>query len=249
VKIRRLLSPKPDFSSVEVIPPSDRNRESDDWDLLTEIDRLRSENSGLAAEAHRQTSIGQDYARATAEQRVRVEELSRETAIAHTNAQLLERRLVQAEERTVELDELVDALRLQRDRLQTYYEQQKDRADRAESAAAAMREAASDVLAAHDRQVHAPVGTRSLIRAGVESADALDMLRRALRGDVGKDYLGPDLAADIRRYFLGDDLPRNEEQELGEAIARALTGERRLDPNVLDPGARALPAPDDEALL
>jgi hypothetical protein len=248
MKLRRLLTPKPDLST-DVLPPSDRYGESDDWDLLTEIDRLRSENLGLVAEAQRQSSIGQDYARAAGEQRVRVEELSRETAIAHTNAQLLERRLVQAEERTVELDELVDALRLQRDRLQTYYEQQKDRADRAEAAAAAMREAAGDVLAAHDRQVHAPLGTRSLIRASVESADALDMLRRALRGDVGKDHLGPELAADIRRYFLGDDLPRNEEQELKEGIARALGGERRLDPNVLDPGARALPAADDEPLL
>jgi hypothetical protein len=248
MKLRRLLTPKPDLST-DVLPPSDRYGESDDWDLLTEIDRLRSENLGLVAEAQRQSSIGQDYARAAGEQRVRVEELSRETAIAHTSAQLLERRLVQAEERTVELDELVDALRLQRDRLQTYYEQQKDRADRAEAAAAAMREAAGDVLAAHDRQVHAPLGTRSLIRASVEAADALDMLRRALRGDVGKDHLGPELAADIRRYFLGDDLPRNEEQELKEGIARALGGERRLDPNVLDPGARALPAADDEPLL
>jgi hypothetical protein len=249
MKLRRLLSPKPGFADAEVLPPGVRNRESDEWDLLTEIDRLRSENTGLAAEAQRQSSIGQDYARAAGEQRVRVEELSRETAIAHTNAQLLERRLVQAEERTVELDELVDALRLQRDRLQTYYEQQKDRADRAESAAAAMRDAASEVLAAHDRQAHAPLGTRSLIRAGVESADALDMLRRALRGDVGKDYLGPELASDIRRYFLSGDLPRNEEQQLKEAISRALSGERRLDPNVLDPGARALPAADDEPLL
>lgn len=249
MKLRRLLSPKPEVSGTEVYSHSDRIHESDDWDLLTEIDRLRSENTGLVAEAQRQSSIGQDYARAAGEQRVRVEELSRETAIAHTNAQLLERRLVQAEERVVELDELVDALRLQRDRLQTYYEQQKERADRAESAAAAMREAASDVLAAHDRQVHAPVGTRSLIRAGVESADALDMLRRALRGDVGKDYLGPEIAADIRRYFLGNDLPRNEEQELKEAIARLLSGDRRLDANVLDPGSRALPAADDEPLL
>lgn len=249
MKLRRLLSPKAELARMEVYAPSERNHESDDWDLLTEIDRLRSENTGLVAEAQRQSSIGQDYARAAGEQRVRVEELSRETAIAHTNAQLLERRLVQAEERNVELDELVDALRLQRDRLQTYYEQQKDRADRAEAAAAAMREAAGDVLAAHDRQVHAPLGTRSLVRAGVESADALDMLRRALRGDVGKDYLGPELAADIRRYFLGDDLPRNEEQELRETIARSLSGERRLDSNVLDPGARALPAADDEPLL
>src|SRR5919106_892173 len=97
MKLRRLLSlspPEEDRLAEPGPPPEDP-----DWDLLSELDRLRN-------------------------------------AIAHTNVQFLERRVAQAEERAIELDELVEALRSQRDRLQTYFEQQRDRADRAESAAA-----------------------------------------------------------------------------------------------------------------
>ena len=57
----------------------DARRDGSDWDVLAELDRLRTTNSGLTAEVQRQTHIGQDYARVASEQRVRVEELERET--------------------------------------------------------------------------------------------------------------------------------------------------------------------------
>jgi chromosome segregation ATPase len=207
MKLRRLLtlSPPEEERAAEPGAPT----EDPDWDLLSELDRLRSQNSGLSA-------------RAASEQRFRAEELERENAIAHTNVQFLERRVAQAEERAIELDELVEALRSQRDRLQTYYEQQKDRADRAESAAAAMREAAGEVLAANDRNTHALVGTRGLARAKVEYADALDKLRRSLQANAGKDYLSADAAADVRRFFTMEDLTPERQAELKESIMRAL---------------------------
>jgi chromosome segregation ATPase len=224
MKLRRLLSlsPPEEDRLAELGPPP----EDPDWDLLSELDRLRSANSGLTAEAERQTQIGQDYARAVSEQRFRAEELERENAIAHTNCQFLERRVAQAEERAIELDELVEALRSQRDRLQTYYEQQKERADRAEAAAAAMREAAGEVLGANDRHVHALVGTRGLARAKVEYADALDKLRRSLQANAGKDYLSADAAADVRRYFTIEDLTPEQQAQLRESILRVLGPEQ-----------------------
>ena len=220
MKLRRLLTLSP--PEEEAMTEAGQPAEDTDWDLLSELDRLRSANSGLSAESERQSQIGQDYARAASEQRFRAEELERENAIAHTNVQFLERRVAQAEERAIELDELVEALRAQRDRLQTYYEQQKERADRAEAAAAAMREAAGEVLAANDRNTHALVGTRGLARAKVEYADALDKLRRSLQANAGKDYMSADAAADVRRYFTLDDLTPERQAELKESILRAL---------------------------
>jgi chromosome segregation ATPase len=219
MKLRRLLP----HSSEDTEPFAEVSEPASDtdWDLLGEIDRLRSVNVGLAAEVERQTHIGQDYARAESEQRMRVEELERENAIAHTNCQFLERRLAQAEEKVIELDELVEALRSQRDRLQTYYEQQKQRADRAEGGAAIMRDAASELLAASDRHAHAPAGTRGMARARVEYEDAISALRRALGSDVGKDCLAPDLAADVRRYFTVELTPE-QESSLRESIVREL---------------------------
>lgn len=229
MKLRRLLpgSSVEDEPAVGHADPDEVPQPEDpDWDLLREIDRLRSTNSGLSAEVERQTQIGQDYARAASEQRFRAEELERENAIAHTNCQFLERRVAQSEERAVELDELVEALRAQRDRLQTYYEQQKDRADRAEAAAAAMREAAGDVLSANDRNTHALVGTRGLARAKVEYADALEKLRRSLRADAGKDHLSADVATDVRRYFTISDLTAEQKASLQDSILRALGPEQ-----------------------
>jgi chromosome segregation ATPase len=220
MKLRRLLTLSP--PEEEPVDEAGAAAEDPDWDLLSELDRLRSANSGLSAEADRQSQIGQDYARAASEQRFRAEELERENAIAHANVQMLERRLAQAEERAIELDELVEALRAQRDRLQTYYEQQKERAERAESAAAAMREAAGEVLAANDRNTHALVGTRGLARAKVEYADALDKLRRSLQANAGKDYISADVAADVRRYVTLEDLSPERQAELKDSILRAL---------------------------
>lgn len=219
MKLRRLLP----HSSEDAEPFAEVSEPASDtdWDLLGEIDRLRSAHAGMAAEVERQTHIGQDYARAESEQRIRVEELERENAIAHTNCQFLERRVAQSEEKVIELDELVEALRSQRDRLQTYYEQQKQRADRAESAAAVMREAAGELLAASDRHSHAPAGTRGLARARVEYEDAMGSLRRSLSADVGKECLAPDLAADVRRYFAAGLTPE-QESSLRESIVRGL---------------------------
>jgi chromosome segregation ATPase len=196
-----------------------------DWDVLAELDRLRTANSGLTAEVQRQTQIGQDYARVASEQRLRVEELERETAIAHTSSQLLDRRVSQAEERVDELEELVEHLRAQRDRLQTYYEQQKERADRAEAASAAMRDAAAELLSASEQQTHAALGTRGLARAKVEFADALAKLRRALDRNAGKGFLGPEVADDVRRYFTAEGLTSDEQERLRESITDALTTE------------------------
>jgi TolA-binding protein len=193
MKMRRLLL----LPSGEDQRPSDSTLEGErgaDWNLLAELDRLRSTSSGLSAEVQRQSQIGQDYARAASEQRLRVEELERENAIAHANCQMLERRLSQTEERAGELEELVEVLRAQRDRLQTYCEQQTDRADRLDAACAAMRDAAAELLAANDRQTHRALGTRGLARAKVEYADALTTLRRALERNAGRGFLAPVIA-------------------------------------------------------
>lgn len=226
MRLRRLLllQPHPEVQIQNGSASSERD--ASDWDVIAELDRLRTTNSGLSAEVQRQTQIGQDYARVASEERFRVEELERENAIAHTNSQMLDRRLTQAEERAGELEELVDALRAQRDRLQTYYEQQKDRADRAESASAALRDAAGELLSASDRQTHAALGTRGLARAKVEFADALAKLRRALERDAGKGYLAPAVADDVRRYFTTKDLPAPEKERLVKAIEQALSTDR-----------------------
>jgi hypothetical protein len=220
MKVRRLLL----LPSGEDQRPSDSApEEGPDWNLLAELDRLRTTSSGLSAEVQRQTQIGQDYARAASEQRVRVEELERENAIAHTNCQMLERRLSQTEERAAELEELVDALRAQRDRLQTYCEQQTDRANGLDSACAAIRDAAAELLAASDRQTHGAVGTRGLARAKVEYADALATLRRALERNAGKGFLAPVVVDDVRRYFTSGNLPVEEKTKLSQSIVRALS--------------------------
>jgi hypothetical protein len=202
-----------------------KGREEADWDVLTELDRLRTTNSGLTAEVQRQTQVGQDYARVASEERFRVEELERENAIAHTNSQMLDRRLSQVEERADELEELVDVLRSQRDRVETYYEQQKDRAERAESAYAAMRDAAAELLAATDRQTNAAMGTRGLARAKVEFADGLAKLRRSLERNAGKDYLAPEAAEDVRRYFTSKNLSPEEKVRLQQSIEKALSAD------------------------
>jgi chromosome segregation ATPase len=222
MKLRRLI----------LLPSDEDKRTSDsalegedgpDWGLLTEVDRLRTTSSGLSAEVQRQTQIGQDYARAVSEKRVRVEELERENAIAHSNCQMLERRLSQTEERALELEELVEVLRAQRDRLQTYCEQQKDRADGLDAAFAAVRDAAGALLAAGDRQTHAALGTRGLARAKVEYADALAGLRRALERNAGRDFLAPDVVDDVRRFFTSENLAVEEKKKLSQNIVRALS--------------------------
>jgi hypothetical protein len=223
MRLRRLLLLQPHSNLQLENGTATTRREEADWDVISELDRLRTTNSGLSAEVQRQTQIGQDYARVASEERLRVEELERENAIAHTNSQMLDRRVTQAEERTAELEELVEVLRAQRDRVQTYYEQQKDRADRAESASAAMRDAAGELLAAGDRQTHAALGTRGLARAKVEFADALAKLRRSLERDAGKGFISPAAADDVRRYFNAKDLSTEEKSRLESSIEQALT--------------------------
>jgi hypothetical protein len=223
MRLRRLLLLQPHSDLQLENGTTTMRREEADWDVISELDRLRTTNSGLSAEVQRQTQIGQDYARVASEERLRVEELERENAIAHTNSQMLGRRVTQAEERAAELEELVEALRAQRDRVQTYYEQQKDRADRAESASAAMRDAAGELLAASDRQTHAALGTRGLARAKVEFADALAKLRRSLERDAGKGFISPAAADDVRRYFSAKDLSAEEKSRLESSIEQALT--------------------------
>ena len=222
MKLRRLL----------LLPSDEDERTSDsaqegengpDWDLLTEVDRLRTTSSGLSAEVQRQTQIGQDYARAASEQRLRVEELERENAIALSTCQMLERRLSQTEERAIEFEELVEVLRAQRDRLQTYCEQQRDRADRLDAASAAVRDAAGELLAASDLQTHAALGTRGLARAKVEYANALAGLRRALERNAGKGFLAPVAVDDVRRFFTSENLAAEEKKKLSQSIVRALS--------------------------
>jgi chromosome segregation ATPase len=222
MKLRRLiLLPSDEDERTSGSAPEGEN--GPDWDLLTELDRLRTTSSGLSAEVQRQTQIGQDYARAVSEQRVRVEELERENAIALSTCQMLERRLSQTEERAVELEELVEVLRAQRDRLQTYCEQQKDRADRLDAASAAVRDAAGELLAASDLQTHAALGTRGLARAKVEYADALAGLRRALDRNAGKGFLAPVVVDDVRRFFTSENLAVEEKKKLSQSIVRALS--------------------------
>ena len=226
MRLRRLLLLQPHADLQLENGTQTMQRDESDWDVLSELDRLRTTNSGLTAEVQRQTQIGQDYARVASEERFRVEELERENAIAHTNSQMLDRRVTQAEERAAELEELVDALRAQRDRLQTYYEQQKERADRAESASASMRDAASELLAASDRQTHAALGTRGLARAKVEFSDALAKLRRSLERDAGKGFLSPAAVDDVRRYFTVKDLSGEEKSRLQASIEQSLSTDR-----------------------
>jgi chromosome segregation ATPase len=226
MRLRRLLLLQPHADLQLENGTQTMQRDESDWDVLSELDRLRTTNSGLTAEVQRQTQIGQDYARVASEERFRVEELERENAIAHTNSQMLDRRVTQAEERAAELEELVDALRAQRDRLQTYYEQQKERADRAESASASMRDAASELLAASDRQTHAALGTRGLARAKVEFSDALAKLRRSLERDAGKGFLSPAAVDDVRRYFTVKDLSAEEKSRLQASIEQSLSTDR-----------------------
>jgi chromosome segregation ATPase len=226
MRLRRLLLLQPHAEVGLENGTATLNRDGSDWDVLAELDRLRTTNSGLSAEVQRQSQVGQDYARVASEERLRVEELERENAIAHTNAQMLDRRVTQAEERAAELEELVDALRVQRDRIQTYFEQQKDRADRAESASAAMREAAGELLSASDRQTHGALGTRGLARAKVEFADSLAKLRRSLERDSGKGFLAPAIADDVRRYFTANELPQEEKSRLGSSIKNAFSTEK-----------------------
>jgi hypothetical protein len=226
MQLRRLLllPPRSDTPLQGTSPSAVLTRPGEaDWDVLSELDRLRTTNSGLTAEVQRQTQVGQDYARVASEQRLRVEELERETAIAHTSSQMLDRRLSQAEERVDELEELVDVLRAQRDRLQTYYEQQKERGDRAEAASAAIRDSAAELLSASDQQTHAALGTRGLARAKVEYADSMAKLRRALDRNAGKGFLAPEIADDVRRYFTEEDLQPGEKQRLAQKITDALS--------------------------
>lgn len=226
MRLRRLLLLQPHADMQLGNGTTTMQREESDWDVIAELDRMRTTNSGLSAEVQRQTQIGQDYARVASEERLRVEELEHENAIAHTNSQMLDRRVTQAEERAAELEELVDSLRTQRDRVQTYFEQQKERADRAESAAAAMRDAAAELLSASDRQTHAALGTRGLARAKVEFADSLAKLRRSLERDAGKGFLSPAVADDVRRRFTARDLPAEEKSRLDASIAKAFSTER-----------------------
>jgi chromosome segregation ATPase len=222
MKLRRLiLLPSDEDERTSDSAPEGEN--GPDWDLLTELDRLRTTSSGLSAEVQRQTQIGQDYARAVSEQRVRVEELERENAIALSTCQMLERRLSQTEERAVEFEELVEVLRAQRDRLQTYCEQQRDRADRLDAASAAVRDAAGELLAASDLQTHAALGTRGLARAKVEYANALAGLRRALERNAGKGFLAPVVVDDVRRFFTSENLAVEEKKKLSQSIVRALS--------------------------
>ena len=222
MKLRRLiLLPSDEDERTSDSAPEGEN--GPDWDLLTELDRLRTTSSGLSAEVQRQTQIGQDYARAVSEQRVRVEELERENAIALSTCQMLERRLSQTEERAVEFEELVEVLRAQRDRLQTYCEQQKDRADRLDAASAAVRDAAGELLAASDLQTHAALGTRGLARAKVEYANALAGLRRALERNAGKGFLAPVVVDDVRRFFTSENLAVEEKKKLSQNIVQALS--------------------------
>jgi two-component system, OmpR family, KDP operon response regulator KdpE len=170
--------------------------------------------------------IGDDYARAASDLRLRVEELERETVIAHSNAQFLQRRMTQAEERAGELEELTESLRAQRERLETYCEQQRARAERSESAAAAMRAAGGELLSAHDRKTHSPEGTRGFARGKVEYADALERLRSALEDHAGERYLGPDTGDQVRRFFTDETLAGDEKRELRQAITRSLEPKR-----------------------
>ena len=73
MKLRRLLLLQP-HSDIQLENGSATiQRDESDWDMISELDRLRTTNSGLTAEVQRQTHIGQDYARVASEQRVRVE--------------------------------------------------------------------------------------------------------------------------------------------------------------------------------
>jgi len=231
VKLRSLLllpAGETEKHSPEQLPsgPPGNDPPGAEWDVLAELDRLRGANAGLSAEVNRRSQIGDDYARAASDLRLRVEELERETAIAHSNAQFLQRRLTQAEERVGELEELTESLRAQRERLETYCEQQRARAERSESAAAAMRGAGGELLSAHDLRTHAPEGTRGFARAKVEYADALERLRSSLDEHAGERYLGPETGDQVRRFFTDETLASDQKRELRQVIMRSLEPKR-----------------------
>src|SRR6266508_2582756 len=226
VKLRSLLllpAGETEKHSPEQLPSGPPGTE---WDVLAELDRRRGANAGLSAEVKRRSQIGDDYARAASDLRLRVEELERETAIAHSNAQFLQRRLTQAEERVGELEELTESLRAQRERLETYCEQQRARAERSESAAAAMRAAGGELLSAHDLRTHAPEGTRGFARAKVEYADALERLRSSLDEHAGERYLGPETGDQVRRFLTDETLASDQKRELRQVIMRSLEPKR-----------------------
>jgi small-conductance mechanosensitive channel len=204
VKLRSLLllpAGETEKHSPEQLPsgPPGSDPPGAEWDVLAELDRLRGANAGLSAEVKRRSQIGDDYARAASDLRLRVEELERETAIAHSNAQFLQRRLTQAEERVGELEELTESLRAQRERLETYCEQQRARAERSESAAAAMRGA---------------------------GGDALERLRSSLDEHAGERYLGPETGDQVRRFFTDETLASDQKRELRQVIMRSLEPKR-----------------------
>lgn len=68
-------------------------------------------------------------------------------------------------------------------------------------------------------------GSRGLARAKLEYADALEKLRRSLRADAGKEFLSPDVATDVRRYFGTAGLTPEQETGLREAIVGAFSRE------------------------
>jgi len=117
-------------------------------------------------------------------------------------------------------------LRAQRERLETYCEQQRARAEGSEGAAAAMRAAGSELLSAHDRKTHSPEGTRVFTRAKVEYADALERLRSSLGHHAGERYLGPETGDQVRRFFTDETLASDQKRELRQAIMRSLEAKR-----------------------
>jgi len=85
-----------------------------------------------------------------------------------------------------------------------------------------MRDAASELLSASDRQTHGALGTRGLARAKVEFADSLAKLRRSLERDSGKGFLAPAVADDVRRFFTATELTQEEKSRLRSSIESAL---------------------------
>ena len=121
---------------------------------------------------------------------------------------------------------MAESLRAQRDRLETYCEQQRMHAHRSEAGAAAMRSAAGELLAAHDRRIHSPEGTRGHARGKIEYADALERLRRSLGRDASQGFLGPEIGENVRRFFTEEHLAPEVKKELRQAIIRSLDPQR-----------------------
>src|SRR6185312_7273912 len=67
MQLRRLLLLQPHARVELENGTATLKRDESDWDVLAELDRLRTTNSGLTAEVQRQTHIGQDYARVASE--------------------------------------------------------------------------------------------------------------------------------------------------------------------------------------